>query len=246
MGQLKDILKESPLRGAIRRLNSLMGDRGALYELQTIEVMRRVLSHDSSYVDVGTHRGELLRSAVKIAPNGHHHAFEPLPQCVRRLRRDFPQVKVHECALSDHQGTSDFHHVTNATTYSGLRRRLYDRPDPVIEVIAVAVSTLDDAIGAGEDIVLIKIDVEGGEYHVLKGGLRLLRRCRPVVVFEAGRRSTGQYGVTPEQVVDWLESNLDYRVSTMERWLSGRPSLTRDEFVHCWNDESEYCFLASP
>src|SRR5262245_55065563 len=45
-------------------------DLNAAYDRQTVEVMRCVLRHDSSCVDTGAHRGDILEHIVAIAPAG--------------------------------------------------------------------------------------------------------------------------------------------------------------------------------
>lgn len=69
---------------------------------------------------------------------------------------------------------------------------------------AVSLVTLDD-IGI-ERAALLKIDVEGMELAVLRGAATLLRRCRPVVYFEAKKR----LGDTGECLK--LLRNSDYRL----------------------------------
>ena len=246
MRLLSETLRESALYDALRRFRGLLGHRGARYDALTLRVFRRVLSPSSCYVDVGTHRGELLRHAVRLAPQGRHHAFEPIPGLASALRERFPRVAVHEAALAAAPGRSEFHHVTNDSAYSGLRPRVYDRPDPVVALLDVDVTTLDDAIGEEADVRLVKIDVEGGEHGVLLGARRLLGRCRPVVVFEAGWRSTGQYGVGPDDFVRLLAEECGYDVTTLPRWLEGRPACTREEFAAHWATGDEYYFLAAP
>ncbi len=218
----------------------------AEYDRQTVQVMARLLSSDSVCIDVGAHRGDILRHMVRLAPRARHHAFEPLPHLARHLRRRFPCARVHAAAVSDRSGTAEFLHVENDPGYSGLRRRVYDRDDPRIHVLEVATTTLDDAIPAAERIAFVKIDIEGGEYHALKGGIETIRRSRPVIVFEAGRRSTGQYGVTPEALFNLLSGTLRCDVSTMRRWLASEAPYSREAFSDNWQQGPDYYFIATP
>lgn len=226
----------------MRKLTGI--ERNTLYDQQTVEVMRRVLKADSTAVDVGAHHGTFLVQMRAIAPRGRHFAFEPLPHLARDLRMRFPDVTVHECALSDVHGDSSFEYVTNDPGYSGLRRREYDRPDVVIEQITVATERLDDLIPADAQVDFIKIDVEGGEYHVMAGGVATILRCRPVIVFEASARSTGLYGVTADQLFHFLTERCGMTVSTMDRWLHSLPPYTRDEFDANWRSGPEFYFIA--
>lgn len=213
------------------------------YDRETVEVMRRHLRADSSCIDIGAHEGEILRHMMKLAPRGRHVAFEPIPHLAGMLRSKFPGAAVHEAACADRAGTADFVLVENALPYSGLRRRIYDRPDARLSSIRVRVVRVDEVVS--HPVALIKLDVEGGEYHALLGAERTLRDFRPLVVFEAGAKSTGQYGVRPQDFSAFFE-RLGYRVSTMQRWLASRPALSADEFAANWHGsgDGDYYFIA--
>lgn len=251
LGTLKKMIKRSPLAPlaasvygwslpAARRELMLQNLR---YDRETVDVMRRHLAADSSCIDIGAHDGEILRYMTQLAPRGRHIAFEPIPHLAATLRERFPGVAVHEAACSERAGSAEFVLVENALAYSGLRRRIYDRPDAKLRNIRVQVVRVDDVVA--HPVSLIKIDVEGGEYHALLGAERTIRTHRPLIVFEAGAKSTGQYGVTPEEFMSFFD-RLGYRLSTMQRWLASRPALTREEFVDDWNGGRDYYFIAHP
>ena len=221
-------------------------DLNAIYDRQTIEVMRRVLKRNSNGIDIGAHRGDILSQMLTMAPAGTHHAFEPLPDYAARLRRKFPKVRVHQMAVSDKSGEAEFQHVENDPAYSGLKRRIYDRPDPQIVAIKVPVGTIDEIIPSDLPIAFIKIDIEGGEFHALTGAVNTIRRYRPVIVFEAGKNSTGEYGVSPTALYELIETTLGYRLSTMGRWLENEPPLTLPQFCHNWDHGPDFYFIATP
>jgi len=141
------------------------------YDQQLVAVMRRVLRPDSSCIDVGSHVGDVLREMIAVAPRGKHHAFEALPHLATKLKARFSAV-VHTSAVAEKSGTSEFQHVENDPGYSGLRQRIYDRPDPQITTILVPVTTIDETIPTNLKITLLKLDIEGGEYDVLPDLLR--------------------------------------------------------------------------
>src|SRR3954468_18686381 len=104
-----------------------------LYDSQTIAVMNRVLKSDSNCVDVGCHKGDILRAILSVAPDGTHYAFEPIPALFEALKVEFPSVGSLNIALSDTEGQASFQHVTSNPGYSGLKRRQYDRADETVE-----------------------------------------------------------------------------------------------------------------
>jgi len=249
---LKAVILESRFGPFVKRLKTALSPprvrrarlQNEKYDRQTVSVMRRVLSHDSCCIDVGAHSGTVLRHMVALAPNGTHFAFEPLPHLAALLRTRFPDVVVSDSAVSDVSGSGQFMYVKNAAPYSGLRQRLYDRPNVVIESIPVKVTTLDEAI-PNVQIAFIKLDIEGGEFHAIRGAKKIIGRSRPIVVFECGPRSTGQYGVAPSDVFRlWV--NLRYKLSTMQRWLDASAPYGESEFSETWHSETEFYFIAYP
>lgn len=208
--------------------------------------MQRVLRFDSCCIDIGAHQGSILHEMVRISPAGSHIAFEPLPHLAAYLKKKYPAVRVHEAAVSDHMGTAQFVYVENAPGYSGLRQRIYDRPDPALKHITVSVVQLDDITPKEQHVAFIKIDIEGGEFHALRGAAKTIRRCHPIIVLEAGLKSTGQYGVTPEDMYCLITEQFDYHLSTMTRWLTNQPPYNQAEFCQNWYSGSDYYFIAYP
>jgi FkbM family methyltransferase len=249
--RMKRVILNSPLGPVAKYIHRLYGRQGnshpqsTRYDQETIETMRRVLEPDSCCIDVGAHRGSILREMVRIAPRGRHYAFEPLPYLAEDLRSRFPGVRVYEAAVSDGTGTASFIHIENAPAYSGLQQRLY-RFQPVLKPITVDVVRLDEVIPSEERVAFIKLDIEGGEFDALRGAARTIGRCRPVIVFEAGVRSTGQYGATPEEVYRFIAEQLGYHLSTMQRWLAGQSPHGLTEFSRNWYDGPDFYFIAYP
>ena len=237
-------------RSAARQLRGLFRyppkELNSDYDRRSVALMAQLLEADSCCVDVGAHRGDILRHMVRLAPAGRHHAFEPLPHLAAELRRRYPQTHVHEVAACDRCGTADFCFVENAAAYSGLRPRLYDRPDPVLRTLSVSTTTLDAALADEPKIAFLKMDIEGGEYHALLGGAETIRRTRPVIVFEAGHRSTGQYGVSADDLYRLVTEEFGYRLTTLQRHEQGRTPFTAAEFSNNWEQGPDYFFLAYP
>jgi FkbM family methyltransferase len=235
-------LREAGPRPARRALA-----RVARYDQETREVLARVLQPDSTSIDVGAHEGVFLREMIRLAPNGTHHAFEPLPEFAQRLRLRFgsTRVHIHELALSDAEGVTTFTHVTSNPAYSGLRARTYPRPDETISALRVIQARLDDLLAPEQPVHLIKVDVEGAELQVLRGAKRTLTRWRPVVVFEFGLGAADHYGTTPDDVWKLLVADCGLRISTMARWLRGRWPISRRAFARRFRSGRDFYFIAS-
>jgi FkbM family methyltransferase len=233
--------------GAVKRAHSaLTGSKSSLYDSQTIDIMRRVLRPDSTAIDVGAFEGGMLRHMFRFAPQGRHLAFEPIPEKVGRLRQAFPRARVHPHALGAEQGTVTFHCVVDHPALSGLRRRLEDLPNEEVREIQVSMETLDRVIPTDLLIAFIKIDVEGGELGVFRGGVNTLRRNRPVVVFECGVGGADYFGSTPQEIFNFLAEEANLKVSLLGAWLAGQPSLLGETFSEEFEQKRNFYFVAHP
>ncbi len=172
-------------------------------------------------VDVGAARGIISWHLARLAREVH--AFEANPHLARRLARALPQVHVHGCALSDRTGEVELRvPLREGVELEGLGtvdplNRLTRAGPAEIRRLRVPCARLDDF--ALEDVGFIKIDVEGHEAAVLRGGMELLRRCRPVILFEAGELNRPGAVAEARAVL----TALDYRVEAVNRrglWLA--------------------------
>lgn len=68
------------------------------------------------------------------------------------------------------------------------------------------IEKLDDLVPP-KDVDAIKIDVEGAELGVLRGGISVLRNCRPIIMFESAPEAANGLGYTKEAIHDFLTEN---------------------------------------
>jgi FkbM family methyltransferase len=217
--------------------------KSARYDQETNAVMRQALRPGTIGVDVGANEGNILRQMVTMASAARHIAIEPLPGYAAALRSEFPNVTIIQAALSDQAGSAVFHHVVSSPWESGLvRLQHYHRDGSVIEEIKVDVFRLDDVVPQEETVSFLKIDTEGAELAVIRGAQETIRRCRPVIVFEAGARTTGCYGVSAEDIMDTI-GGLGLSLSTMSRWLHGWRAFTGPQFREAYANRDFY-FIA--
>ena len=193
--------------------------------------MKRVLTKDSNCADIGASVGDLLSHMQRLAPRGRHFAFEAIPASAALLRTKFPHATVVEVAVSDVEGTSEFHHVVSNPGYSGLRRRSYPRDDFEVQVVRVRTAPLDALLPPDLKMDFIKIDVEGAELQVLRGALRTIRTHRPCILFEHGKGAAEHYGTTPEMIHDLLAGECGMRIWTLRGFLENASPLGRADFA---------------
>jgi FkbM family methyltransferase len=142
-------------------------------------------SPDMIAIDVGASDGAYT---IRLCQRAKHViAFEPQPRQAIRLeamvRANSLRVKVETVALSDRPGSVMLRVPPGALRGRATIEQLNALDDLTdVEQIEVPTRRLDDYELA--DVGFIKIDVEGHELAVLRGGEQTLRRSEPVLLVE--------------------------------------------------------------
>jgi FkbM family methyltransferase len=187
-------------------------------------VVDRAVQPGDVALDIGANLGLVsLRMSAQVGPQGIVHAFEPQPRLQRYLRQtlemnDPCNIKLHPIALGTETATLEMAvpgHNAGAATLNQAQEK---SQRPGVEMIAVQVRALSDY---AEEIGLtrvdfIKIDVEGFEANVIRGGIDLLRAARPRVIILEENNPDPQTGLSPA-----LESllALDYDLFSLPKRL---------------------------
>ncbi len=241
--------KKSPRSLLRNTLNLLHLDvtRNLAYDRLTRQIMRQVIKKDTNCIDVGCHKGEMLDLILTLAPEGTHYAFEPLPDMFENLQARYNgQTRVFPYALADYEGVSEFQFIRNDPAYSGLKKRSYDIKDPDIEVIEVPVRRLDDLIPADVTVGFLKIDVEGGEFGVLRGAKKMIIRNKPIIIFECGLGASEFYDTEPEALYRFLVNETGLCISLLKSYARKGKPLDEDQFVSVYRSNKEWYFVAHP
>lgn len=143
--------------------------------------------------DVGANCGDLSLKYARAFPKAEILAFEPLPSIFRTLESRTKNITRIECiplALSHSIGTARFVDYGEQSTSSHLvRDRDFENVSSEESVIRVQTDTIDSFCESRriDRIDLLKIDVEGHDLNVLRGGAKLLsNRAVGFIVVECG------------------------------------------------------------
>jgi len=211
-----------------------------------IQSVYEALLHEGDVaIDGGAHVGRhSIPMARRVGPTGAVFAFEPISEVVRSFRQHIDThcadlksvIRLQELAISDYSGKAEFL-VAEDPGYSGLRERIYPREMP-LNRRQVVVDRLDVLCRGVGPVRFIKLDLEGGEYHAMKGGWEILKQQRPVVVFEYDRFHTPRfYGYEHADLLG-LFQELDFRVMDVIGTPFDSPSI--------WDGATLWYYFAVP
>ena len=218
--------------------------KNELYDRLTEIIVQKVCGATDVCVDVGANDGKVLAMFIKHCPKAMHLAFEPLPHFFKLLVRKYGSAcHVYPTAIASKKGTAEFIFVKTNAAYSGLRTRPYPKNE-TIEHLNVATDTLDNMIGPITNVKLIKLDIEGGEFDALVGGIKIIDSCYPVILFEFGQGGSTAYGITADVIFSFFSARR-YRVYTLQKFIKNKPSLSLQQLEHYYQTGDEYFFVAS-
>jgi FkbM family methyltransferase len=172
-------------------------------ELRGVEpelaMLRELVPAGCAAIDVGANRGYYSWALAGVPATVE--AFEPNPVLARFAQSKLEKrARLHEVALSDHEGVATLHVPRRASGSSlhiiGNLGNVYahDRADE----IEVRLATLDSYGFA--NVGFLKIDVEGSEMEVLAGARETIRINWPTMLIEMLAGIYGDYLARIERI----------------------------------------------
>jgi FkbM family methyltransferase len=158
-------------------------------------VVRRLVHRDDVALDIGANIGLVtLLLARQVGRQGRVYAFEPNPAVSGLLEQSIAEnalenVVVEKCALGSEPGKLSLT-VPRDNAGAGSLIRGHGRDSTTFMVRVDTLSAFADRHKLAR-LDFIKIDVEGFEGQVFRGGLEVLRRLRPkAILFELNQAAT--------------------------------------------------------
>jgi FkbM family methyltransferase len=157
-------------------------------EINIIKFLIKNLKENDIFYDIGANYGFYTLLSQEFITNGEIHVFEPNPNIFQLLKENsrldiFKNTFLNKLALSDKNGESEFYNL-DIKGHSGASSLIKYDHFKKYEIIKVKTMKLDDYISNYKPPNLIKIDTEGSENLILKGGLNLIKKFRPIIIME--------------------------------------------------------------
>lgn len=149
--------------------------------------------HSSIMIDVGAAFGSVASYFSNLYPELKIYCVEPNPAMLPRLEVTLegrPNIVVRNVALSGSKGELYLHVTANelSSSLNELDKEQISKLGDAhqswleeVEKVKVNVSTLDSEFSDVPHVLLLKLDTQGTELEILKGGSELLKRTRFVL-----------------------------------------------------------------
>lgn len=185
-------------------------------------------------IDIGANIGLVSLKAAKIATRGKIHGFEPFPATFDRLANhitinNLSNVALYNIGLGNQDGELPFE-----TDFEGNPGMYRIGTTTGKASTKVKVRKLDDV--AGEQHItrvdLIKIDVEGYEFEVLKGAEKIIRDHKPVLFIEVDDEYLKNQHSSAKELIAWLQE----KGYSIQNALTDEPIEYSQDFSNCHLD----------
>ena len=141
--------------------------------LKAIKEQLERFSENDIYIDIGAGVGD----TSLLINKGYCFAFEPSERNFKLLTKN---IKLNSCkVIPIKQALAD-------RIFSYEVEEAFDFTLDKIKITkeGLQTTTIDDFFEGMENIKLIKIDTEGYDFQVLKGSIKTIKRCRPILIIE--------------------------------------------------------------
>ncbi|MEO7297103.1 MAG: FkbM family methyltransferase [Verrucomicrobiota bacterium] len=194
-GQFLHTVNAGPAKG-LRYWIQLPDDKAVwtgTYELNFSTALSEAVQKNDVCLDIGGYRG-FFSGVFALAGAREVHSFEPLPannKKIRALIEANPELplRLHEVAVGAEVGEAEFS-IMPEDSMGKLSTSSFQEKQHGKDILTVQIETLDHlrATNVIPGAQVVKIDVEGAEAMVLKGGMKFFRSEQPRVFIEIHSR----------------------------------------------------------
>ncbi|MCE3278814.1 MAG: methyltransferase FkbM family [Bacteroidetes bacterium] len=163
----------------------------------------------NSYLfDIGTNIGQTILNFARLSgPDSMIIGFEPDPVNYSRMLQNielnpFKNIKCYNIALGSVKG--QFPLKINSPLNRGGNR--ISSKETLHDSFLVDVERLDDFVANNNipKVDLIKIDVEGFEHEILKGGAKTIQQFKPVMFIEVDNSNLQEQNTSAAELINYI------------------------------------------
>tara|TARA_B100001109_G_C18783864_1_gene436687 strand:- start:81 stop:905 length:825 start_codon:yes stop_codon:yes gene_type:complete len=192
-------------------------DRGVYFggwEPESVDWIKNNIKKGDIVIEVGANVGaHSLLIAKQIYPTGFVHLFEPAEYAYKKLNKNLDlnpnlkhYTKVYKTLLSDE--VSNFNNVKIRSSW--IFNKTKEIEDKMDENLNGKSESLDNLFQNIKKLDVIKIDVDGFDFKVLKGSENLIKKFKPKIFVELNDVQLRINGNSVEDILNFMKK-YDYK-----------------------------------
>jgi len=182
------------------------------YELNNINFINNYVTKGLTVIDIGAHVGLLsIILFKKVGNSGKVFSFEPTPSTFKVLQKTISINNAQSVIIPINKAVADksgetFFYTTNQTGDNSNSLADNKRTGRLEKKIRIEIMSIDELFVEKKltTIDFIKIDAEGAEFAVLKGGDHVIDIFKPKILLGLHPNQIKNFGDSLEDIYDFL------------------------------------------
>ena len=187
---------------------------GGYFESLELDYFARAAAGSKIVLDVGANVG--LYSCVagtNVAPEGVVYSFEPIDENVtyfqkNLLNNSLRNVEIFQLAMGDGEGELEIF-VSSESIATHSAASSHSGGASTVRVPMTSIDAFVESAGIVK-VDLLKIDVEGYDGYVLRGGVKTIEHHRPTIFVEYDPTALRECGFGPDDFAELLFANYQH------------------------------------
>lgn len=181
--------------------------KGKGWDNQVPEILNSISQEEGIVLEIGANIGASILPHSAQYSHLKFFLYEPVPAFYQLLKNNHQtfnkkkNVQIHNLAFSAKAGETIEINVGLGTA-GKTKLAQYQMADTTLKL---STTTLDEQF-KDEKVRLIKLDVDGHELSILKGGTNLLSKTHPALFIEFAPRVMSDVGQEPNEMTNFLRS----------------------------------------
>jgi FkbM family methyltransferase len=216
------------------------------YEKFESYLLHTISKKVKSFVDVGANIGFYTISVAKINQKCIIYSFEPNLNIFSELKENISlnhlgsKIHLFNVGLGDRKDCTEEFFVPKFTGTGGGSLKNLHPEEGVPEKISIQLTTLDSAL-KGKQVDLIKIDVEGNEFDVITGSMKMISNSKPIIFIELLRKWMKAFNHHPQEILEILGKVGYSCFGIKESWLTAVSKIDENtlenNFIFCHKND---------
>ncbi len=189
--------------------------RGLVYDEDIIDIEKKYIAPNSSFLDIGANYGQmsvLLSKFIESKGNGKVYSFEAEPFVGEILQKN---IEINNC--------KNIEIVLGAVHFKSGEKLVFPEPDfkrfdsygsygidPQAENGRTVETLTIDSLNIQEKISFIKVDIQGSDLFALQGAKETILKNKPVIIFEFEEQFQKEFKTSFNDYVEFVRS-IDYK-----------------------------------